>query len=150
VIGVDLEIRPANRSAIEAHELAEFITLVEGDSASPAIVSKVKSLILPGETTLVILDSCHTKAHVTAELEAYGPLVSKDSYIIATDGIMRDVANVPRGEPGWIDDNPTAAAEQFAARHPEFTLTQPPWPFNESELKSNVTHWPGAWLRRVQ
>jgi cephalosporin hydroxylase len=82
-------------------------------------------------------------------LEAYSPLVSEGSYIVATDGIMRDVASVPRGEPGWIDDNPAAAAEQFAARHPEFTLTQPAWPFNESELKSNITHWPGAWLRKA-
>lgn len=149
VIGVDLEIRPANRAAIEAHELASAITLIEGDSVSPAIVSKVKSLILPGETVLVILDSCHTRAHVLAELEAYAPLVSENSYIVATDGIMSEVARVPRGEPGWIDDNPTAAAALFAAQHPEFVLAQPDWPFNESELKANVTHWPGAWLRRA-
>ncbi len=32
VIGVDVEIRPHNRSAIEAHELARYVTLIEGDS----------------------------------------------------------------------------------------------------------------------
>jgi cephalosporin hydroxylase len=149
VIGVDRRIRPTNRAAIEAHELSKFITLLEGDSVAPQVVRKVQSLIQPGESVLVLLDSCHTKAHVTAELEAYHPLVSEGSYIVATDGIMRDVAGLPRGEPVWTEDNPTAAAEQFAARHPEFALTQPDWPFNESELKSNVTHWPGAWLRRV-
>src|SRR5215471_1972585 len=33
VIGVDIEIRPHNRAAIEAHELSHLITLVEGNSA---------------------------------------------------------------------------------------------------------------------
>ena len=32
VIGVDIEIRPHNREAIEAHELFDLITLIEGDS----------------------------------------------------------------------------------------------------------------------
>ena len=35
VIGVDIEIRPRNREAIESHELGSFITLVEGDSVAP-------------------------------------------------------------------------------------------------------------------
>src|SRR3954468_7792383 len=30
VVGVDIEIRPHNRKAIESHELSELITLVEG------------------------------------------------------------------------------------------------------------------------
>ena len=48
-----------------------------------------------------------------------------------------------------ISDNPTAAAREFAAAHPEFVLEQPPWPFRESELTQNVTYWPEAWLRRA-
>lgn len=32
------------------------------------------------------------------------------SYIVATDGIMHDLADVPRGTPGWATDNPTFAA----------------------------------------
>jgi cephalosporin hydroxylase len=150
VIGIDREIRPHNRAAIESHPLADGITLVEGDSVSPTVVRKVESLLRTGERALVILDSCHTKAHVAAELEAYQRFVAIDSYLVATDGIMHDVADVPRGQPAWRYDNPTAAAAEFAARHPEFELTQPPWPFNESELVSNVTHWPGAWLRRLR
>src|SRR6266850_5174167 len=34
VVGVDIEIRPHNRRAIESHPLASYITLVEGDSTS--------------------------------------------------------------------------------------------------------------------
>jgi cephalosporin hydroxylase len=150
VIGIDREIRPHNRAAIESHPLAKDITLIEGDSASPTVTRKVQSLMRSGERGLVILDSCHTKAHVAAELEAYQRFVAVDSYLIATDGIMQDVADVPRGQASWRDDNPTAAAREFAQRHDEFEWAQPPWPFNESELVSNVTHWPGAWLRRLR
>ncbi len=150
VIGVDVEIRPHNRRAIEAHELSPWITLVEGDSIAPATVARVRSLIRPLDTVLVVLDSCHTRAHVRAELEAYHELVTPGSYLVATDGIMRQVADVPRGDPGWATDNPAAAAVDFAAAHVGFALETPPWPFNESPLTAGVTHWPGAWLRRVR
>lgn len=148
VIGIDIEIRPNNRKAIEEHELFPLITLVEGSSIEAAIVDEVKSLIRPGEVVMVILDSCHTKQHVLAELEAYCDLVTPGSYLVATDGIMEELTDVPRGHQEWSWDNPKAAAAEFAQKHPEFGLKPPIWPFNESELTENVTHWPGAWLYR--
>jgi len=148
VIGVDIEIREPNRRAIEQHEVAPLITLIEGDSTNPAVIARVKSLVRSGERGLVVLDSCHTKEHVLKELEAYKDLVSPDSYLIATDGSMQDLHDVPRGEPEWAWNNPAAAVREFAARHPEFTIEQPVWPFNESPLSVGVTHWSGAWLRR--
>lgn len=149
VIGVDIEIRKHNRAAIEAHEMKPLITLIEGSSVASEIIAQVRSAILPGETVLVLLDSNHTKAHVMAELEAYHELVTPGSYIVATDGSMQFLHDVPRGKAEWKTDNPSAAAIDFAARHPEFVLEQPPWPFNESGLAENVTHWPSAWLRRL-
>jgi cephalosporin hydroxylase len=148
VIGIDIEIRPHNRKAIEAHPLKPLITLIEGSSVDPKIVAAAKACLKPGETVMVLLDSNHTKAHVRAELEAYCGLVTPGSYIVATDGVMRDLHDVPRGNPEWVADNPAAAATEFARAHPEFVLEQPPWPFNESTLAENVTHWPAAWLRR--
>ncbi len=148
VIGIDIEIRSHNRSSIEAHPLSDRITLIEGSSTAPEVVAQVKSLVQPGETVLMILDSNHTYAHVADELEAYYGLVTPGSYIVATDGIMFDLADVPRGQPEWVTDNPTRAAREFAARHPDFVIEQPAWPFNESELEHNITHWPGAWLKR--
>jgi cephalosporin hydroxylase len=149
VIGVDIEIRPHNRKAIEAHELSPLITLVEGSSIDASTVNGVKPLIKPNESVLVILDSNHTRRHVAAELEAYAPLVSRGSYIVATDGVMSLVADAPGGKPEWIDDNPTQAAADFAKAHPEFVLEEPPFPFNEGQITERVTHWPGAYLRRV-
>ncbi len=149
VIGVDIEIRPHNRSAIEAHPLFKRISLVEGSSVDATIVAQVKSQIPQGSRVLVILDSDHSRAHVNAELDAYHDLVTLGSYIIATDGVMSAVADVPRGNPSWVTDNPTQAAKDFAAKHPEFIIEQPSWNFNESTLTENVTHWPGAWLKRI-
>lgn len=148
VIGVDIEIRPHNRHAIETHPLAPLITLVEGDSVSRAVTGRVATHIRPEDRVMVILDSNHSKKHVLAELEAYAPLVSPGSYIVATDGIMRDLADVPRGDPNWRVDNPAAAAEEFARRHPEFVMEEPRWMFNESPLAAGVTCWPNAWLKR--
>jgi len=148
VIGIDIEIRPHNRTAIEAHPLFDRITLIEGSSVAPATVAKAKSLIAGKDKVLVILDSSHTRDHVRSELEAYCNLVGPGSYIVATDGVMREVADTPRGQPGWLDDNPTAAARDFAAAHEEFELSELPFAFNESSLDFQITHWPGAWLRR--
>lgn len=149
VIGIDIEIRPHNRKAIEEHELSSYIKLIEGSSTAPNTIAQVKNHIKLGEKVLVILDSNHTKQHVADELNAYSSLVSQDSYIVATDGSMKDLHDVPRGSPDWVWNHPTAAAKEFAEKNPEFLLEQPSWPFNESDLTSNVTHWPGAWLRRI-
>ena len=148
VIGIDIEVRPHNRKAIEGHELFDFITLIEGSSVDPIVVKKVKDLVEPGDKVMVILDSNHQKKHVLAELNAYKDLVSPGSYMVATDGVMKDLYDVPRGKAHWKEDNPASAAIEFANHSKEFILEQPVWPFNESGLTENITHWPKAWLRR--
>lgn len=148
VIGVDIDIRAHNRTALENHELFSLLTLIEGSSIDPKTVAKVKAKILPHETVLVLLDSNHTKAHVRAELEEYAPLVSSGSYIIAADGLMEDLHDTPRGYPAWKSDNPKEAVAEFLQSHPEFELKEPSWLFNESQLQKSITHWPGAWLKK--
>lgn len=148
VIGVDIEIRPHNRQAIEAHELFEYITLIEGSSIDPGMVEQVRNLVKPGETVMVVLDSNHTKSHVLGELEAYAPLVTPGSYIVATDGIMGDLVGAPRSNDDWGWNNPRAAAREFATAHTEFVLQEPARPFNEGNIVDAVTYWPGAWIKR--
>ena len=148
VIGVDIEIRPHNRAAIEAHPLASRISLVEGSSTDARTLEQVTAQIRPGSRVMVLLDSNHTKAHVRAELEAYAPLVSKDCYIVATDGIMHDLHDVPGGTADWAWNHAVAAAADFAAEHPEFVIEPLPRSFSETAIDQPVTYWPGAWLRR--
>jgi cephalosporin hydroxylase len=148
VIGIDIEIRPHNRTAIEEHRLSTLISLVEGSSIDADIVLSVKDQIGAAETVLVLLDSNHLKDHVLAELEAYSPLVSPGSYIVACDGIMQQVVGAPRTSEDWSWNNPISAVQEFIATHPEFECVEPIWPFNESLIKDRVTYWPKAFLRK--
>jgi cephalosporin hydroxylase len=97
----------------------------------------------------VLLDSCHSREHVLAELRAYAPLVSKGSYLVATDGIMAEIAGAPGTRPEWAWDNPRDAARAFAKERPDFAAEEPAFPFNEGAITQRVTYWPSAFLRRV-
>ncbi len=149
VIGIDVEIRPHNRKAIEAHELSGYIALVEGSSIDPRVIQSVKSLVHAGEKAIVILDSNHTKQHVLSELRAYSELVSLGSYIVACDGIMGNLVGAPRSSPDWSWNNPRAAAEEFVRENNHFVIEEPEIPFNEGIITQRVTYWPGGFLRRV-
>lgn len=150
VIGIDVEIRPHNRQAIESHFLSSLITLVEGDSVAPATLEEVRATLRPEDRVLVLLDSCHTKAHVAAELEAYSPLVTVGSYIVAMDGIMEEVAGAPRTEQDWTWNNPRQAALEFVSGHADFAIEEPPIPFNEGSVSERVTYWPSGFIKRLR
>jgi cephalosporin hydroxylase len=150
VIGVDVEIRPHNRKAIEAHEMNDRISMIEGSSIDEDIVGRVRTNLKSKERGLVVLDSKHTRAHVLAELRAYSEFVAKDSYIVACDGIMQEVAGAPRTSPEWVTDNPQSAVRDFLTERNDFMLEDPVFPFNEGKITERVTYWPNAFLRRVK
>lgn len=150
VIGVDIDIRPHNRVAIQKHELSPYITLIEGSSTEEKVLREVEQVINETDKVLVILDSNHSKEHVLSELESYKKFVSIDSYIVATDGIMEDLYDVPRGQIEWKDNNPVSAVKEFITNNPNFVVDKPKWPFNESDLTKNITHWPMAYLKKIE
>ena len=142
VIGVDIEIRPDNRRAIEEHFLSRKIELIEGSSIEDYTVAAVRKSVGSAETVIVFLDSNHSEHHVLKELELYAPFVSPNSYIVAHDGAQGWVWEIPRGKPGWKVDNPLKAIEKFLVKHPEFTNDPGPTRFG-------ITSSPEGWLRRV-
>jgi cephalosporin hydroxylase len=150
VIGVDVEIRSHNRAAIEGHPLFPLITLVEGNSIEQSIVEQVKSKIKPGEKTMVVLDSNHRKQHVLGELQAYSPLVTAGSYIVATDGIMERLLGAPRSATDWSWNNPRHAALEFVSENADFVIEEPTFAFNEGKITERVTYWPSAFIKRVR
>jgi cephalosporin hydroxylase len=150
IIGVEVELRPHNRKAINEHILKPYITIVDGSSTDPETVAEVQSLIKPGEKVMVMLDSNHTKEHVLDELRAYGPLVSPGCYIVAADGIMEQVAGGPRTKPEWTWSNPKQAAIAYVEENPDFVIEEPKWPFNEGVVRERVTYWPGAFVKRIR
>jgi cephalosporin hydroxylase len=150
IIGIDIEIRPHNRKAIEDHLLFPYITLIEGSSIDNDIVKEVETNISKGDTIMVLLDSNHTYDHVLAELRAYSKMVTVGSYIVATDGIMENVVGAPRTNPDWITNNPKKALEQFVKENDSFVIDEPAFPFNEGVITDRVTYWPSAFLKRVK
>lgn len=149
VIGIDIEIRPHNRKAIEEHELFPLITMFEGSSTSPDIFSQVKSLINNEEKTLLILDSNHTKEHVLNELNLYSELVSVNSFILVADGIMQALSSTPGCREDWKHDNPIEAVKEFLSTNSNFILEEPAFLFNESDLEQRITYYPWGILRRI-
>jgi cephalosporin hydroxylase len=117
VIGVDIDIRPHNRAAIEAHPLAGRIKLVEGSSIDPDTVAQVTSMIGDRGPVLVVLDSLHTKDHVLAELEAYSPLVGPGSFVVVQDTAIEAVSEDVYPDRPWHHGNsPANAVDEFLAR----------------------------------
>ena len=148
VVGVDLRIPNDVNRAIENHLLAEQIDLIEGDSVEGSVLERVAQKVTEATPVLIILDSNHSKAHVGKELAAYASFVTPGSYIVVADGVMKDLVDVPGGDPDWAEDNPCSAIHEFLLAHPEFEQTEPSWPSTVARVGKTPTYWPQAWLRR--
>jgi cephalosporin hydroxylase len=144
VVGVDIDIRAHNRTAIEAHPLASRIRMIQGSSVDPAIVEQVHAIAAGYERVLVCLDSNHTHEHVLAELEAYAPLTSAGSYCVVFDTIVETLpADFYPDRPWGPGNSPRSAVEAYCATHPEFVADQ------TIDRKLLMSVAPGGYLKRV-
>lgn len=117
VLGIDIDIRPHNRVAIEAHPLAHRIEMIQGSSIDPIIVEQVHGIAGNYKNILVCLDSNHTHEHVLAELEAYAPLTSKESYCIVFDTVVEDLPTDFCTDRPWDKgNNPKTAVWEYLRR----------------------------------
>lgn len=122
VIGVDIEIREANRTRLATNPLSKRVELIEGSSVGPQTFEQVKAKIKPGEHVLVILDSDHTYDHVAKEMALYHTLVPSGGYLVVMDGGAAHVWDIPRGQAKYRDNHPLMAIDGFVAKHPEFSI----------------------------
>ena len=123
VIGVDIDIRTHNRIAIQNHPLSDRIELIEGSSIDREIISTVRTRVENQERILVCLDSNHTHNHVAAELEAYAPLVSSESYCVVFDTLIEEMPEGYYSDRPWDKgNNPMTAVQSFLRKHPEFSV----------------------------
>lgn len=144
VVGVDIEIRPHNRAAIEAHPMFRKITMLEGSSTDPNIVETVKGIAKGHKAVMVLLDSCHTADHVLREMELYGPLVSVGSYLVVYDTLV-EFEDKPHDDRPWRKGNsPYTAVQEYLRTHDGFIVDE------AVEQKIVITSCPGGWLKRLQ
>ncbi len=145
VLGIDIEIRPHNRTAIEAHPLARRIRMIEGSSLDDQVIAQAHAAAQGKGRVLVVLDSNHTHAHVLAELEAYSPLTTVGSYCVVFDTLVEDMpADCYPDRPWGPGDNPKTAARAFLKAHPEFEVDA------SIHNKLLITVAPEGYLRRVR
>lgn len=145
VIGLDIDIRPHNRAAIEAHPMSSRIQMFQGSSIAPEIVAQVHAAAAGYKRILICLDSNHTHKHVLAELEAYAPLTSVGSYCVVFDTVVEDMPKEMSFDRPWgPGDNPKTAVWEYLKSHPEFEIDQ------SIPNKLQITVAPDGYLRRVR
>ena len=144
VLGIDIDIRAHNRAAIEAHPMARHIRMIEGSSIDPGVIAQVAAQAA-GKRTLVVLDSNHTHDHVLAELQAYAPLVSVDSYCVVFDTVVEDLPPGLYPDRPWdVGNNPKTAVKAYLRDNADFTIDE------DVEAKTLITVAPGGYLRRIR
>jgi cephalosporin hydroxylase len=142
VLGIDRDIRPHNREAIESHPMFKRISMIEGSSVDLAVVEQVRALAA-GKKVILVLDSNHTHEHVLEELRLYAPLVSVDSYCVVMDTVVEDMPASLFGDRPWAPgDNPKTAVHAWLKTHPEFEID------HAMDAKLAVSVAPHGYLRR--
>ena len=144
VLGIDIDIRAHNRTAIEAHPMASRIQMILGSSIAQEIIDQVHAVAANYSRVLVCLDSNHTHDHVLAELEAYAPLTTVGSYCVVFDTIIEDMPAGSFPDRPWDKgNNPKTAVWEYLKTHPEFEIDR------GIQNKLLITVAPDGYLLRV-
>lgn len=145
VLGVDIDIRAHNRSAIEAHPMASRIQMIQGSSIASEIIEQVHVIASNYSRVLVVLDSNHTHDHVLAELEAYAPLTSQGSYCVVFDTVVEDMPKEMFPDRPWgPGNNPKTAVWKYLKTHSEFEIDK------SIQNKLLITVAPDGYLKRIK
>ena len=130
VIGIDMD-----------HSQIDFnhprITWLTGNAKSKKVISKVESLVTPGERVMIIEDSSHTYDNTLAILQCYCHLVSVGCYFVVEDGIGR-YQFISSPKPGAFE-----AIHEFIRGNRDFEI-------DKKREKFVLTFNPDGFLRRVK
>lgn len=156
VIGVDIDIRPHNRAAIEAHPMGNRIDMIQGSSIAPDVVAQVRQRAGGYERVLVCLDSNHTHEHVLAELEAYAPLTGQSSYCVVFDTLIEDMPEGMFADRPWgKGNNPKTAVREYLRRLKDEGRAAADGRALDFEIDKSIEHKlmitvaPDGYLRRI-
>jgi cephalosporin hydroxylase len=132
VVGVDVFLTESARNLTHPR-----IRVYQGSSTDSTLVDKIKRT-LPEGGGLVILDSDHSKRHVTAELHTYKDLVNIGSYMVVED------TNI-NGHPVFrsFGPGPLEAVQDFLNENSDFTNDDGIWKRNKFSFHQR------GWLKRI-
>jgi len=145
VVGIDVDIRKHNREEIEKHPMMKRIVMLEGSSTDEKIVNQVYELAKDKKSIMVFLDSHHSHKHVLGEMNAYGKLVSINSYMVVFDTCIE---LFPKGycsdRPWDVGDNPMTAMYEYLRNNDNFIIDE------LVNSKAIITAAPKGYLKRVK
>jgi cephalosporin hydroxylase len=145
VLGVDIDIRAHNKAAIESHPMHHRIKMIQGSSIADDIISQIKNYAAGFKKIMVFLDSNHTHDHVLAELEAYAPLTSVDSYCVVFDTIVEDLPDGLYPDRPWSrGNNPKTAVWNYLKSNSDFVVDK------DIENRLMISVAPDGYLKRVK
>ena len=126
VFGIDIQIFPHARKAIETSRYAMHIHLFESDSTSGETVQAVKQFTSThdnGGPVLLVLDSNHAHDHVLKELTCLTPLLPSGSVTIVADTIIESMpSHLYESRPWGRGNNPLTALHEFLENNQEWEL----------------------------
>ena len=94
----------------------------EGD-VDEDITKQVHDFAKDKKRILVLLDSMHTHDHVLKELQLYSPLVTKNSYLVVFDTIIKDMPKDFFPDRPWSKgNNPKTAVWEFLKTNDRFEI----------------------------
>ena len=142
VVGIDIDIRDHNRSAIENHPLSKRVKMIEGSSIDAKVVNQIEELSQRKKSVMVCLDSHHEHGHVLEELRRYAPLVSQGNYCIVLDTVIEDLPEDPE-RPWGKQNSPMSAAREFLKENDMFEID------SQITNKLLITVARNGYLRRI-
>lgn len=145
VLGIDMDIRAHNRTAIESHPMAKRIRMIEGSSVDKGVAREVCRMTEGRPRVMVVLDSNHTHEHVFSELRLYSPLVTRGCYLVVFDTLLEDMPDdLIRDRPWCRGNNPKTAVREFLQHTDRFEIDK----IIESKLLITVA--PDGYLRCIK
>jgi cephalosporin hydroxylase len=145
VLGIDVDIRPHNRTAIEVHPMSKRIEMIEGSSVDPRVIEAVHRRAASCSSALLVLDSNHTHEHVLAELNAYQDIVKPGGYIAVLDTVIEDMrAEAFPNRPWGPGNNPKTAVHEFLRHNTRFEIDR------DLDAKLLISVAPEGYLRCVR
>lgn len=143
VVGVEIELRPHNETAIAAHPMSDRIRVVKGSSTDPAVVATVAEIAARHERVMVVLDSHHSHEHVAAELAAYAPLVTPGNYLVVFGTAVGELPPTLDIDRPWNSErNPRTALHEWLAAGQPFDVDE------GLSQRLILSDGPGGYLRR--
>lgn len=145
ILGIDVDIRPHNRTAIESHPMNGRITLLNTSSTSNLAISTAREMARGKKKVIVILDSNHTHKHVREEIDLYSDLVGEGSYLIVCDTAIEYCSEANwEGRPWGKGNNPKSALDEFMKECDRFVVDE------DLEKTLLFTASPGGYLKCVR